>query len=32
MALEKRLPSVTDPRMKAEITTAIERLKAELGS
>ena len=32
MALEKRLPSVTDARMKSEITTAIERLKKELGS
>jgi C-terminal processing protease CtpA/Prc len=31
MALEKRLPAVTDPRMKVEITTTIERLKKELG-
>jgi len=30
MALEKRLPSVTEPPMKAEIAAAIERLKKEL--
>jgi hypothetical protein len=29
-ALEKRGPSVTDPRLKTEIATAIERLKKEL--
>jgi hypothetical protein len=32
MAVEKRLPVVTEPPMKAEITAAIERLKKELGS
>jgi hypothetical protein len=29
-ALEKRAPNVTDPRLKSEILTAIERLKREL--
>jgi hypothetical protein len=29
MALEKRAPSVTDARMKAEIDAAIARLKKE---
>jgi hypothetical protein len=32
MALEKRASVVTDPRIKAEIAAAIERLKKELGS
>ena len=32
MALEKRAPGVTNPRMKSEIEDAIARLKKELGS
>jgi C-terminal processing protease CtpA/Prc len=32
MALEKRAPVVTDPRIKSEITAAIERLKTEIGA
>lgn len=32
MALEKRAPAVTNPRIKSEIETAIARLKQELGS
>ena len=31
MALEKRAASVTDPRLKTEISAAVERLKKELG-
>ncbi len=30
-ALDKRLPEITDPRMKMELTTEMERLKKELG-
>jgi hypothetical protein len=30
-ALERRLPEVTDPRMKTELTATIDRLKKELG-
>jgi retinol-binding protein 3 len=30
-ALEKRLPEVSDPRIKAELTAVMDRLRKELG-